>query len=529
MVAFLAVSGAWAAPPEKPQSPMAFTILHTSDVHAHLMAFDCASGTAMGGYARLKAYCDRLKAEGRNVCVLSTGDVFQGTLFFRFFRGIPDVSFMDETGFRAMNIGNHEFDAGQDGMLEAFRQARFPLLAANLRFVSKPQLAELVKPWTIVPLETPSGTIRLGLLGVTDEALLEDVPKAFLHGIEIEDAQKAIDRELPRLEAAGADLVVLMSHCGWNRDVALLEANPRLSGALGGHTHRFADPPAISAGPGGHRFLSHSGENGIAVSRLDLRFTPGSRDGTRPGRLEVAAAGLIPLSGTLPEDAGIKVKVDALWEQVREKVDVMIASTVSRLEGEKSQVRRRETNLGNLVADCFREALPADIAFINGGGIRASILGPGVTIGDALNVQPFDNYLTRLTMRGSSLEKLFLQVREGILTQPGFGGFLQVSSGFAVFYGKNGNRLELDGRGIVPEKLYTVTTNDFLANGGNGLSAFTEAVASEPCDILGADAFIRGCKARGTIDARVENRIVSEIQPAGIREFARRIRVPRPH
>ncbi|MDD2997647.1 MAG: metallophosphoesterase, partial [Candidatus Riflebacteria bacterium] len=106
-----------------------FTILHTSDIHAHLMAFDGPSGNAVGGYARIKQYKESLEKKGREVLMLSSGDIFQGTFFYRFFQGIPDIEFMNQTGYAAMTLGNHEFDNGQERLAEALSHARFPILA----------------------------------------------------------------------------------------------------------------------------------------------------------------------------------------------------------------------------------------------------------------------------------------------------------------------------------------------------------------------------------------------------------------
>ena len=106
-----------------PREPVCLTILHTSDVHAHLLPYDCASGTSLGGYARIKAYKDALTKKNQINLIFSSGDVFQGTLFFRFFRGLPDIQFMNDTGYTAMALGNHEFDGGQRHANRVFAHA----------------------------------------------------------------------------------------------------------------------------------------------------------------------------------------------------------------------------------------------------------------------------------------------------------------------------------------------------------------------------------------------------------------------
>ncbi len=502
-------------------APVEFTVLHTSDTHAHLMPSDCASGTAMGGYARMKAYRDRLVASGKKLVMLSSGDVFQGTLFFR---GIPDATFMSQMGYAAMVIGNHEFDAGQDALFEAFRDVSFPILSANLRFTANKSLPGLVKPSTVISIPVGEQAFRLGLIGITDEELEQDVPKANLKGIIVEDAVTALRREVRKLQAQGCDAIFALTHVGWDRDLELAEQFPEITGFLGGHTHVFADPPFISGSSAGHRFISQPGEFGTHVSRLDLRFEP---DGNGV-RCIVTAAGLIPLTSDMPEDPSIKSTVDQLWKQVAEKTSEKLAETVTRLDGDRTLVRMQETNLGNVVADSLLHSVPCQIGLINGGGIRTSIAAGDVRIADCLNVLPFDNYLTSLQMRGSTLQRLFEQVKKEMTTTAGYGGFLQVSRGFNVKYTPSGVELTYLGRPLEPEALYTVVTNDFLANGGNGLPQFTECVSSETTAILCADALMQYVKKLKSIDARLEGRIERKVELMPFRRPAQRLHVPRP-
>lgn len=513
-----------ASPAATLTEPVEITVLHTSDIHAHLMPFDCASGTAMGGYARMKAYRDRLASSGKNVVLLSSGDVFQGTLFYRFFRGVPDAGFMSQMNYSAMTLGNHEFDSGQDSLHDAFRDVKFPILSANLRFTAHKPLSDLVKQSTIITIPVGNQQFKLGVIGLTDEHLENDVPKANLKGVQIENAVTALRRELMNLKAQGCHAIFALNHVGWNRDFELAGMFPEITGFLGGHTHVFADPPYIEGGSAGHRFISQPGEFGNNVSRLDLRFEP---DGSGV-RCQVTAAGLIPLTSDMPEDPAVKATVDKLWKQVEEKTSEKLAETVTRLDGDRTMVRSRETNLGNLVADCFVHVLPCQIAIINGGGIRSSIEAGAVRIADCLNVLPFDNYLARLELKGSTLQRVFEKIRNDILTTPSGGGFLQVSRGFSVVYTKSGVELKYNGRPIEPETVYTVVTNDFLANGGNGLTMFSECISSETSSILCADAFMQYVKYLKAIDARIEGRIQINIEPARFRSGVQRIRIPRP-
>ncbi|MEW6713031.1 MAG: bifunctional UDP-sugar hydrolase/5'-nucleotidase, partial [Candidatus Riflebacteria bacterium] len=459
-------------------APVNFTILHTSDIHAHLQPV--ASGSEMvGGYARIKAYKDSLEEEGRNVLMLSSGDIFQGTFFYKFFQGIPDIEFMNRTGYAAMTLGNHEFDGGQAALAEALTYARFPILAANIQFKKIPELQSKLKPWVMIKAGPAEDPVKVAIIGITAENLPEIVPSVFVKDIDVLGAEETLKRYLPEIQMAGAEVILLLSHLGWEKELQLFENFPELDGILGGHSHLAISPPAVVEGPQGHRFLSEPGEWGKGVTRYDLIF---DRDAERA--LQVTAAALVPMNEGIPEDGQIKQQADGLWQQIQVKVNIPIGKTSVYLNGDREHIRTRETNLGNLVADCVADTVAADMAVMNGGGIRSSIATGTVTIGDCLNVLPFDNYLIKVEMTGATLTKIFEQVREAIGHESGFGGFLQVSRGLQVKYYSNLVVVTFNGQPVEPLKKYTVATNDFLSGGGNGLTAFLESDTTESTGVL---------------------------------------------
>ena len=487
--------------------PVEFTILHTSDVHAHLLPV--ASGSEeVGGYARIKAYKDSLEQQGHNVLMLSSGDIFQGTFFYKFFQGIPDVEFMNRTGYAAMTLGNHEFDGGQAALAEAISYAQFPVLSANIQFKKIPELQAKLKPWVIVDAGPAEKPVKVGIIGLTVENLHEIVPAVFLRDIDVIDAQVALRRCLPEVKAAGAEVILVLAHLGWDRELELFEKFPEVDGFLGGHTHLEICPPAVIDGPQGHRFISQPGEWGKNVTRYDIVFNPGA-----DRNLEVVGAGLVSMNSKVSEDRLMKKQIEGLWNQIQVKVNVPISETAVFLNGERSSIRTRETNLGNLVADCVAQSTGAEMAMLNGGGIRSSIATGTVTIGDCLNVLPFDNYLIKVKLSGATITRIFEQVRKAALNETGFGGFLQISKGFQVRYFNNVVLVSFNGKPLDPERIYVLATNDFLAGGGNGLSAFLEAEETESTGILAADAFIRFVKKNQQLCPVEEGRILTYMKP----------------
>lgn len=479
-----------------------FSILHTSDIHAHLMAFDGPTGQGVGGYARIKKYKNLLEEQGREVVMLSSGDIFQGTYFYRFFQGIPDIEFMNSTGYAAMTLGNHEFDNGQEALAEAVAYAKFPILAANIAFKKIPQLQSRIKPYTIVTAGKSDNPVKIAIIGLTPENLKEIVQPLFVNDFDVRDASVTLKKYLPEIKAQQPDMILLLSHLGWERELELFAEFPELDGILGGHTHLAIDPPAVVNGPRGHRFMSQPGEWGQYVTRYDIAYY---RNSSR--HVDVLAAGLVAMGNDRPEDINMAQAVLKLWQQIEDKVSVVLGVAEVYLNGERDFIRSMETNLGNLVADCFAEQTSTDMALINGGGIRSSIATGPITVGDCLNVLPFDNYLVKLKLSGSSIKKAFTHVAEELSEVGGFGGFLQVSRGLQVDYSQSEISVRLNGEELVDDQIYSVCTIDFLAAGGNGMSGFTEAIETESTGKLTGDIFMKHIQSEASVAPVTEGRI----------------------
>ncbi|MDD3001836.1 MAG: bifunctional UDP-sugar hydrolase/5'-nucleotidase, partial [Candidatus Riflebacteria bacterium] len=510
LFSILSMGIAHSKPGIKKSEPVRLTILHTSDIHAHLMEFENQNNEIVGGYARIKKYKDALEAEGQSVLMLSSGDISQGTFFYRFFEGVPDVEYMNQTGYAAMTLGNHEFDKGQEILVEAIKNAKFPILGANIKFKRIPSLQNLIKPYTIVNTGKDN-SIKVAIIGLVPENLTSVVQSVFVKDIDIKKAQNTVRALLPEIKAQKPDMILVLSHLGWEKELEVFEQFPEIDGILGGHTHLFIDPPAVTKGANGHRFMSQPGEFGQNVTRYDINIYKNSSF-----KIEVERAGLIKMDYKVENDPKISVEVQKLWKQIEGKVSEPVAETKVFLDGSRSNVRRIETNLGDLLCDSMAELTNADGAIMNGGGIRESIKEGTITTGDVLNVLPFDNYMVKLTLKGESLKKLFKQVNELNNTPGGFGGFLQISSAMRVDYNKTEPLMSFNQKEIDDNKLYTITTNDFLAEAGNGLSALKEAVNTETTGILGSDMFLRYLKQVKTvspvIDGRIKTRPVSKVK-----------------
>lgn len=273
--ALMASFGAWPAEARK-SGGRRLVILHTNDVHSHLDPFpdNHPQFPGMGGVARRKALVDAIRAEGHPVLLVDAGDIFQGTPYFNFFNGEPEILMMNRLGYDAVTLGNHDFDRGLDNLATQVQKARFSFLCANYRF-SNNVLNSCVNPYRVIEREG----VRVGLFGLGIE-LNGLVPEHLYEGTVYNDpieSATVIARHLKKRE--GCHLVVALSHLGYKypdsrpSDVLLAENTENIDVIIGGHTHTFMDRPDIRKNVRGEEVMIHqAGWAGVMLGRIDVHF-----------------------------------------------------------------------------------------------------------------------------------------------------------------------------------------------------------------------------------------------------------------
>lgn len=255
------------------------TLLHTNDTHDHLDPFPAGTGrqSGLGGIARRATLVKRLRKELGNVLLLDAGDAFQGTPYFNEWKGRLDFKLMSLVGYDAVTLGNHDFDDGVDGLLDAMQEATFPFVCANLDFSGAPALGKRVSPFLI----KEAGGIRVGILGAT----------IAFHGLVLPENHKGVEwldpvsvlKPLVRKlrEEERCDFIVLASHCGMKGEggragnLEIAAQVPGLHAIISGHTHYFMDQPTIVKNDQGETVVFEVGYGGTEIGRLDFSFRNG--------------------------------------------------------------------------------------------------------------------------------------------------------------------------------------------------------------------------------------------------------------
>jgi len=242
-------------------------LLQTSDVHSRLepVAQKGDRNFDEGGFVRRATFLQQFRKEHRNVLLFDCGDISQGTPYYNLFKGEVEFKLMNEMGYDAVTIGNHEFDFGMENMARLFKMAQFPIVCANYRLDGTP-LEGLVKPYVVLEKEG----VKVGVfgLGTRPEGLIQ-ADKC--EGVIYEDPVTVSNEVATLLKEEGCDVVVCLSHLGIQHDERVIAKTRNIDVWLGGHSHTFMKKPKTYLNVDGKEvILMHSGKSGVRVGRLDL-------------------------------------------------------------------------------------------------------------------------------------------------------------------------------------------------------------------------------------------------------------------
>ena len=477
-------------------------ILFTSDVHC---------GIDQGwGYAGLYAVKENLSKD-YNVLLVDNGDAIQGEPIGTMTKGEAIINIMNVMGYDVAIPGNHEFDYGMDRFLELAEKAEFPYISCNFN-----KEGELVfEPWIMKEV----GGVKIAFVGVTTPyTLRSSTPRyfmddsgnyiyGFLQDETGEGVYNAVQGSVDAARAEGADYVIVMGHIGNETECApwmYSDVISHVSGIdawLDGHSHD-TDQVIMQDKDGKDVVRTACGTKLANIGALHI-----TRDGAISSELyswnsSVAAPKLLNIDNAAAE--AVSAATDELNAKLAEvvantTVDLIINDPVAKTDDGKAVriIRRAETNLGDLCADAYLDQSgEADIAFVNGGGIRVPINKGDITLNDILKVHPFGNSLTVIEVTG---QQVLDALEWSVHALPGeFGGFdhvagltfeydatidspcVQDEKGFFDHVDETMERrvrnVLVAGEPIDPEAVYKLASHDYqLLNNGDGYTMYDGA------------------------------------------------------
>ncbi|HTY10223.1 MAG TPA: 5'-nucleotidase C-terminal domain-containing protein [Bacteroidota bacterium] len=459
------------------------TILHVNDTHSNLAPIgprDNNLRASHGGIARAATVIGMTRQTDSNVLLLHAGDAFIGDLFFNQYFGVPEFQLMASLGFDAMTAGNHEFDLGPGTLLQslqaAFPSGGFPFLSANLILPDSTvaPLANYIHPYTI----KQEGSVKVGIFGMTTPTtnyLSSPSPAVFDTSL-VPIASAMVDT----LRAHGCTMIILLSHLGNAVDNVIAQYTSGINVIVGGHDHILLKAPQC--------VVNHSGDTTFIVQvgafyqyMGKLQFTVSAN------KVKLLSYKAIPLDSTIAEDPTVAATVTQLIAGIEATYGPVFSQKIGTATDFFAEVAdslvckgSKDTPIGNLVTDAFRDATGADIA-IEAGGSTAQPLYKGPLVGaDVFRVVGYgfnqDNglgfRLATFKMTGASIyaglefgvsaieqdDEYFLQV-SGMryIYDPGLPDSLRI-----LYVGIGGQPLDLAKTYTVASNEYTLLTLNFL-------------------------------------------------------------------
>jgi 5'-nucleotidase len=428
------------------------TLLQVNDVYR----FTPADRGTRGGLARVSTLRKQIMAKSPNTLFLLSGDTISPSVESLTYKGAQMIDAWNAVGLDYSVFGNHEFDFGPEVLRERMKESRFGWLGANVIDKKTGKTFADTPPYVIREFEG----VKIGIIGL----VLPETKTTSRPGPDVEFLSPCEVARLmvPEMRSRGANVVVGLTHLTMREDKELARCAD-FDVIIGGHEHTLLE--SLSGRTPIFKMTSDARE----MARIQLNIYAGS------GKLESIDWEAIPVTSDIADDPAFSA-VTRKYEKLLKELDERVGRTNVPLDARDEPSRSEETNIGNFIADAFRQQTGADVAIMNGGSIRAdTIIDAGdLTRRDILSILPFPNPVVKLEVTGATLraalEHGVSRSRED--KQPG--RFPQVSGLRFTFdarrpVGSRVTEITINGQPLDDRKTYTLATTSFLAvEGGDG-------------------------------------------------------------
>jgi 2',3'-cyclic-nucleotide 2'-phosphodiesterase/3'-nucleotidase/5'-nucleotidase len=425
-------------------------------------------------------------------------------------------------GYDAMALGNHEFDISSAVLADFMKAAKFSIVSANLDLSKDPDFKSAIGKFSPFVVKQLNG-FKVGIIGLTTETFRETSSPSEYIGIfsAIESTKKSV----VALQNQGVDKIIVLSHLGLYEDMELAKQVAGVDVIVGGHTHDKLDSALLI----GNTAIVQAGQYGQHLGVLDVAFD--RKGNIVPAQINGRLIVLNPDSkvegeaGEVAAHPAVKAIVDKATAEIAEYRNVEVGTANVALDGVRANVRTKETNLGNFIADSYlaygKKLKNAQVALVNGGGIRESIAQGKITLGNVLTVMPFGNTMGVLDITGSQFKEA---IENGVSNvEKTDGRFPQIAGARYTFdkskpakqrvvtlevKDSNGDFVAVD-----PKQTYRIVTNSFVMKGGDGYDMFNFASYREDLGVVDYEMFVEYLKTNNPVSAQVEGRIKEVVAP----------------
>jgi 5'-nucleotidase/UDP-sugar diphosphatase len=501
------------------------TVMHTNDHHGRFWH----NSDGEYGMASRKTVVDQIRREvaasGGYSLLLDGGDVNTGVPESDLQDAVPDFKGMNLLGYQAMAVGNHEFDKPLAVLKMQRDLAKFPMLSANIYESGQRMFA----PYQVFDL----GGLRVGVMGLTTEDTVRMAHPDNVRKLEFRSVIAEAGKVVPELRQQ-ADVVIAATHMGHYEDgqhgtqapgdVEMARAVPGIDLVVGGHTQNpacmkaenvldRAYVPGTACQPDRQNgsWIVQAHEWGKYVGRADFEY--------RNGEFKLVKYALIPINlkksitgadgepakvtyaDPIAQDQDMLALLTPYQQFGEDKLGVQIGSSDGKLEGDRAVVRSQPTNLGVLIGRAMMDRTKADLAIVNAGGVRESIVAGTITYKDVLKVHPFGSTACTVDLTGI---ELLDYLNAAVKMSPGSGAFPQFAGVTLEVVAGSATHVRVGGTALDINKIYKLAINNFQASGGDGYPK----LASHP-------SFVN----TGFVDADVLRTFIAANSPLEVAKF----------
>ena len=473
------------------------TILHTNDMHSQYLPVKATwvkeePKPLIGGMVALKYFVDKERATSDNVLLLDAGDIMTGTPLSNIeVAGAKCggfVKMMNLLGCNATTVGNHEFDNGVENLKRLFGLMYFDVLSANL-FADDSLLAP--KAYEIYQV----GKAKVGVIGLILEDLFGVVPKKRTDGLKVGRVAKTAQTYIDKIDPE-TDLIVLLTHQGFEEDSVLAESIHGADVIVGGHSHtRLKNPHKIN-----DILVVQAGSKTCYLGRLDLEV--------ENDRVTQFQGRLIPL--WVEEVKNPDLQMEHLVNIFQQQINHDYGAVIGTLKTPWKTSHWWESNLGDWLTDAMRDYAGTEFALLNSGGIRKRLQPGPITKLDIVEILPFSNYLVKFTCSGEQLLRFVQENAEASVQRTH--GILQVSELSYVYRVDAGKKVtiisaHINGVKIHPKRTYTGVSVDYVLMGQEMKYLKFQPKSMDNLGVLVSDAVIEYLQAHPVVDSPLQGRI----------------------
>ena len=482
-----------------------FTILHSNDMHGDFLAEQAAGGGELiGGLPLLSGYINKVRAEEENVIYVIAGDMVQGSIIDSDFKGTSTMQIMNYLAPDVVALGNHEVDYGLPHLLFLEKIANFPIVNANLYI--KPFEKRMMRAFHILP----KAGFDILFTGILTEKTMDAINLDELIGtfVTLEEASAEVGKICDAFKNDDIDLTVLLTHIGFESDkelAAMLRPEWGVDMIIGGHSHTILSQPVEVNGV----LIAQAGTGTNQIGRFDIVVNDDTNS------IIDWQWQLIPIDDHIAEpDLRLAEFIESFKSVVDRKYGVVVTKFAERLT---HPCREVETTLGNLLADAIAETAQADVVLLGAGSVRVKELGPAVTLMDFMSCFPYDDSLTRYTVSGAQLKRMFSRWMRTD-NRDGEGECYQVNHAVKAVYSDSAGALEslaVKDAAVDDAALYSVILQGYHAKNAKAYLDISaeELTAAAPGKVVATSAqtvLKEWLLAHQNMSSKLEGRLVYE-------------------